>query len=240
MVVPLVLTLFSVNNLSRVLTFSGFHLGIKFVFPEDVPTLWSFVSLPPSTGSGVSAVGFVFMLFGAIVGAFLSAGYLGTIGGKLRGEETNFLSNGWRFFTDFLQFKLLLFLIGVTLMFMGVILGALIVLALPVLLFVSYLIYGIPYIIVSQNINFGGAFKRSVEMALGGGEYLSYGLKYLAFVALISLPMTIVVVNFGLAGLLVGTALSPVLALVLSTATMIFFLERNNTLQLSLPFEELY
>ncbi|WP_297535690.1 hypothetical protein [Thermococcus sp.] len=239
MVVPLVLTLLSVDNLRKVVAFSGFHIGVKFVFPEDVPTLWSFVSPPPSAGSGVSAVGLVLMLVGAIVGAFLSAGYLGSIRDRLSGRETDFMSNGERFFLDFLWFKLLLLVIGVTLIFTGMLLSALIVLALPLLLFVFYLIYGVPYLIVSQNMSFGEAFERSVEMALKGGDYLGYGLKYLAFVALVSVPMTVVVVNFGLVGLLAGIAVSPVLALVLSTATMIFFLEKTSTSKLPLPFEEL-
>jgi len=239
--VPVVLTFLSFDAVRRVLAFEGFHVGIKFVFPEDVPTLWSFVSLPQAPGSGVSPVGILLLFLGALIGAYLSAGYLGSIKENLERGDFDFMTNAGRFFLDFLWFRLLLSLFELLLILAGLVLGPLIILALPVVLFISYLIYGVPYIIVSEGMGFEGALRKSVGLALTGGEYLEYGLKYLAFVALVSIPMTIVTVDFGLPGLVAGVLVSPFVSLVLSTATMTFFLEDEGrvSLKLPLPLEEL-
>ncbi|NIQ04566.1 MAG: hypothetical protein GWO20_02190 [Candidatus Korarchaeota archaeon] len=55
--------------------------------------------------------------------------------------------------------------------------------------------------------------------------YFRYGLKYLGFTALISVPMTLFTVNLNIFGIFFGTLLIMPLALTLNTGTLLFFKE---------------
>jgi hypothetical protein len=38
-VIPIIVSFFSIDNIKTVLDFHGFHIGVKFLFPETIPNL---------------------------------------------------------------------------------------------------------------------------------------------------------------------------------------------------------
>lgn len=47
-IINALLSLLSISELIKVITFRGIHYGLKVTLPKPVPLLWDFVSLPLS------------------------------------------------------------------------------------------------------------------------------------------------------------------------------------------------
>lgn len=227
--VPLVVALLSVDNFRQPPNVD-FHVGVSFGFPVPVSTAWSFLSLP-SSGVGVTvpfgsfALAAPYLLASALVTAALGAGYLGGIDRALRGERVAFLTNVRRYFLPILGFQLFV-AVGSLLAFgVGVLLPPLLLLVIPLLLLAAYLLYPAPYLVVVEELGIVAALGRAYDLTVGGGAPLSYFFQYLLAAVAVSIPATLVFVNLGVAGLLLGCfALAPV-ALVFDTATMAFVRE---------------
>lgn len=229
MLIPMITSLFSIDNIERVLDFHGFHIGVKFVFPEDIPDLWSFVSPPnPKSGINISLAGLITLIAFTIIGAYLAAGYLGSIKQGLEGRTYEFSQNADKYFVEMLKFKILMLLILFAMMGLALIVPLFVLLALPIILFVTYLVYGIPYLIVSQELTFEEALGENLDLALSGGEYAEYGIKYLLFALPISMIMTLLTVNLNVIGIVFGILITAPVSLTLTTATMVFFLIKSD------------
>lgn len=223
--VPVVMSLMDYGKVIGVLNFEGTHFGIRFPLPEPAPTLWSFVSLPANaSGLTFSAQGLMVMTLFILLGSYLEAGYLGSIRDAVRMVEGSFLDNAKRDFFEFLQFNLILYAVMVVLIIPLMAMPSMFLLAFPALLVFLYAIYGTPFLISIHGLGFGDALRETINLAKMGGEYLDYALKYLVLGALISVPLTFIVTNTGLPGLVVGLLLSAPLSLTLSVATVLFFM----------------
>ncbi|ASJ03901.1 hypothetical protein A3L01_00395 [Thermococcus barossii] len=224
--VPVILSLIDYGKVIGVLNLEGPHVGIRFPLPEPTPTLWSFVSLPANAaGSSFSPQTLFVMALFILLGSYLEAGYVGSIRDAVKMTGGSFLDNAGRDFFEFLQFNLMLYAVMVILIVPLMAMPFMFLLAFPAFLIFLYAIYGVPFLISVQRLEFRDALAESIHLAKRGGEYLDYALKYLAIGALISLPLTLVVTNMGLPGLVIGLLLSAPFSLTLSTATVLFFYE---------------
>lgn len=82
-----------------------------------------------------------------------------------------------------------------------------------------YLLYGTPYLLVANGVNFPTALRQSIERGRRGGAYPRYGIGFLISVARLTLFVTLVVMNFGVVGLLAGLVVAVTLGFALNVAT---------------------
>lgn len=226
--VPVVMSLMNYGKVLEALKLEGFHFGIQFPLPEPTPTLWSFVSLPgKASGALFSPEDVTFMVLMVLLGSYLEAGYLGSIRDEVLMRESSFLRNAGRDFSEFLKFNAMLHAVMMFLILTAVVSPLMALLAFLGLLLFLYAVYGTPFLISIYNLGFMDALTKSLSMAKNGGEYLDYAVKYLAAGALISIPLTLVVANMGISGLVVGLIISTPISLTLSTATVLFFIAVN-------------
>lgn len=241
--IPLVATFLSIGNILTVMQFYGLHVGVKLSFPVAIIDLWNFVSTPSSEGGAPTSLAptsniisfAVYSIALILIQSALAAGYLGSLSEYVDEEEFHFTENGGNYLREFLLYYLLLwvlFHLESLLAFFPLYLGASSIpffLLIPFVLFVSYLLYGIPFLIVTTDQGFSYCLNRSIYLAVneawGKKGYCQYGLKYLGFTALISVPMTILTVNLNILGIIFGGLLVMPLALTLNTGTLLFFKE---------------
>ncbi len=223
--VPVVMSLLNYEKVLEALNVEGFHFGIQFPLPEPTPTLWSLVSLPAkASGAVFSLEGITFTALFILLGSYLEAGYIGSIRDEVLMRESDFLKNAGRDFPEFLKFNAMLYAVMMFLILTVMVSPFMALSAFLGLLIFLYAIYGTPFLISIYNLSFMDALAESLNMAKNGGEYLSYAINYLAVGTLISIPLTLIVTNMGIAGLVVGLLLSAPISLTLSTATVIFFI----------------
>ncbi|NJE05812.1 hypothetical protein E3E36_06575 [Thermococcus sp. M36] len=223
---PVVMSLMDYGKVIGALNVEGPHFGIQFPLPESVPTLWSFVSLPAkASGVAFSPEGITFMVLLILLGSYLEAGYVGSIRDEVLMRESSFLKNAGRDFPEFLKFNAILYAVMMLLILTVLASPFMFLLAFLGLIIFLYAVYGTPFLISIDGLGFMDALVESLRLAKKGGEYLDYALKYLALGAFISVPLTLIVTNTGVPGLIVGLLLSAPLSLTLSTATVIFFVD---------------
>ncbi len=223
--VPVVMSLMDYGKVLEVLNVEGFHFGIQFPLPEPTPTLWSLVSLPAkASGVAFSPEGITFMVLMVLLGSYLEAGYLGSIRDEVLMRESTFFKNAGRDFPEFLKFNAMLYTVMMLLILTLLASPFTFLLAFLGLLIFLYAVYGTPFLISIGGLGFMDALAESLRLAMKGGKYLDYALKYLALGAFISVPLTLIVANMGVVGLVAGLLLSAPISLTLSTATLLFFL----------------
>lgn len=212
--VPALASLLSVSKVARALAGDPGG-GVTFPFPTGLPTLWTYVSLPGgpggvSFGGPLSVVAFVpLFIVGLLLTSALEAGFLGTLYGRIQGTDPDFLESIQAF---------LLRMVGVNLVRAAAVFVALPFLVFPpaafaVVIVLMYLIYGLPFEIVVRDIDVVMAIEATVSKALDGGPYARFGLYHLVGGAVGSVVLTVLVRNFGMFGILAGTALVAVPAL---------------------------
>lgn len=227
-VVPLVTSLLAFDNFERAAA-SGefdFHAGVVFGFPNAVVDLWTFVSLPASDPGVRVAEPFWLVVVVFAVQSALTAGYLGSINRRLDGDRIDFLGNVRRYLVPITAYQALAW--GVTLVALlgGVLTGPFVLLLFPAFLLLNYLFFAAPYLIVVRDASVGAAIRESYEWAIAGGDYFAYGVRYLAAVAAVSIPTTLVAVNLGLVGVAVAAVATAPVGLAFSVATTTF-VQRN-------------
>jgi hypothetical protein len=223
--VPAVVALLSVYRFRP--TPVDFHAGVSFGFPLPVSTGWNFLSLPasgfdPNLPFGDPVLGGATLAVTALVSAVLGAGYLGGLDRALDGDGLAFATDVRRHAVPILGFQLLVFAAGFAGIGVGLLAPPLLLLTLPLLLLGAYLLFPTPYLVVVEQVRLGPALRRSVALTGGGGDPLSYFFQYALAAAAVSIPATLVFVNLGVGGLVLGClALAPV-ATVFDAATMAF------------------
>jgi len=227
-VVPFVASLVSLSKVQQALSAGGG--GITFPFPSGLPTLWTYVSLPGVTGPGVAttaspaALLAVVPLFlaGLLVTSALEAGFLGALDGRFGDGERGFGAG-------VAQFGLRM--VGVNLVRAAVVLVALpFVIVPPLILFallavivLGYLTYGLPFVVVTQDVGLLTALERTIGHATDGGGYATFGLGHLVAGAVASIALSILARNGGLPGIVVGAALVAVPAVFVATYGLFVF-----------------
>jgi len=222
--IPVVATLLSGSQVARALAAEGGG-GVTFPFPAGLPTLWTYVSLPSGpAGVGIGgplSVALVAPLFlaGLLVTSALEAGFLGALNARIDGEESA-LGDSVRRFT--------LRILGANLIRFGVVVVAIPFLILPpigllVVVALSYLVYGLPFAVVVDDADLGTALGETVERAKAGGAYAEFGLAHLVAGAAGSFVLSGAVRNLGPAGVVFGTAVVAVPAVIVAAYGLLLF-----------------
>lgn len=225
--VPLVAALLRTSQIRDVITYDGVHLGITLGLPLPVSTVWKFVSMPANgvevTGPS-GTTGAVVFAVGLLVQGVLAAGYLGSLRDRLAGEDADFLASVRRYVVPFVGFGILLVAMYVPPLLFAAFEGPSVALLawFPILFLAAYLIYAAPFLIVLDDDGLVAALARSATLATSEGAYLRYAAGYAGLVAVVSLPATVLTVNLGPAGVLLGAAVLAPLALVFDAATLQF------------------
>lgn len=219
--VPLVIALLNTDAVTAVLSAEGWQFGFKTGLPLSIVDLWKFVSVP-TTGinSGISPLFLVFVL----LQAGLAAGYFGSIRDLL--DETSsqdFWENVLQYFVPFLVYTLFLSLrlrlVGESGIPGGFI--ALIVL-LPISFLLIYLFYATPYLLVLRDTGLVSALGASFALAVSSGPYLRFAIGFSALVLLSSVGVSVIVVNLGVIGIVLGAIVAAPVGLTANLTTMQF------------------
>jgi hypothetical protein len=220
---PLVGTALQFENALRVLRAAPGG-GVSFSFPTGFATLWTFVNVPPADGVVVRPVAFA---FGLVVQAALAAVYVPRVVERVRPGrgEARVVQALSRYFAPLFGLALALASVGVVLVLTGLVLGPLVLLAVPLVLAVGYALYAAPFLVVVEDRGAVDAISRSVALATDGGAYASYGFQYLLLVVVVSLPAS-TVVRTSAVGVALAAVLAAPLAAVTTGATAAFVVDR--------------
>lgn len=248
--VPLLLSLLQIDNVSKVATFRGVRFGLRLGIPSPVVSLWQFVSVPKQGATvetglpvplshepsllpavGVVAVVLVVAPLYAAFTAALTAGYLGSVKQALATGEYEFGAAVRRHFLPLFVYELLHLVLGLALALPFLVFGlsgfgvgaiALVVLAIPVLLALNYVFYAAPFLVVLRDTGLLPALRGSYVLAVEGGPYLRFAAAYCGTVVGLSLVATPVVVGLGIVGVVLGAVAVAPFSLALAFATMRF------------------
>jgi hypothetical protein len=227
-VVPFVASLLSLSKVQQALSADGG--GVTFPFPSGLPTLWTYVSLPSVAGTGTgTAAGSAALLavvplflVGLLLTSALEAGFLGALDGRIGHSGRGFVGSVEQF---------TLRMVGVNLVRAAVVLVAvpfvvvppLFVLALVAVIVLSYLTYGLPFVVVTQDTGVVTALGRTVSLATDGGAYARFGFGHLVVGALASVVFSVLARNAGVLGILVGAAVVAVPAVFVASYGLFVF-----------------
>lgn len=228
--VPVVGSLLSLSKVSRALATSGGG-GMTFPFPTGLPTLWTYVALPsgpagvPLDGPRSLVVAVPLLLLGLLFTSVLEAALLDSLVRRLDDRPIDVAESARRFAPR---------MVGVNLVRLSVVLVAvpfLVVppLALGVVVVLSYLVYGLPFELVVRDVALGTALGSTVDRALDGGDYAKFGMAHLLLGGISSLFLTGLVRNAGVVGIVLGTAVVAVPAVVVAAVGLLVFGARGTS-----------
>lgn len=221
--VPFVTALLAVGNIERVAAFRGGHVGLKFPTPAPILDVWSLVSLPGTGASGPSA-GPLWLLPGLVIlQGVLAAGYLGAIHDALAGRPLAVADRVREHTLPLVGFQLLQFTVALVVVPLAAISPILLVPATLAVIAFSYLFYGTPFLVVTDDDGLVAALERSARLATRNRRYARFFIAVLVGGTVLSVPATAVVVNAGLVGVLVGDLLVAPLAVVVNAAVVALF-----------------
>lgn len=230
-VVPVLASLLSLSNVRRAMAADA-GTGVTFPLPAGLPTVWTYTSLPGIGRAGavvhtpgsdvVSGVGLV--LVWLLTTAVLEAGFVGALWSRLDGGPLAF-GAGVRRFTvrmigaEVVRFGAIVAAIPLFLTFSagGILLGFVVAAVL------SYLVYGLPFVIVARDLRVVPALRESARLATDGGRYARFAVAHVLYGAGGSLIVTTAVRNGGLPGILLGAALVAVPAVFVSAYGLVVF-----------------
>jgi hypothetical protein len=230
--VPFFATFLHFDNIRRATTVSGYHFGATFRFPTAIPTFLTFVSLPNQAAGVHVSPTLYFAPLTIIVESLLSAGYLGSVREAIETGGYDFTRNVKDYFLPLLGYTVLVWVVLLLSFGMSVVFAPLLFVVLPVMLILSYLFYGAPFLVVVDDCSLGEALRRSNRLAVSNSNvdttYASFGFGYLLFVFVASLVGTLFI-NLGTLGVVLGAVLSAPVALALTVATVEFFIDRQQS-----------
>lgn len=222
--VPAFASLLSLSSLARALSADGGG-GVTLPMPAGLPTLWTYVSLPPGTGVSVAgglAPGLTVFFAGTVITGTLEAGLVGTLNGLADDRSPSFPTVAGRYATPIVLARL--FLAGVVFAARPVFAAAswLAVLAAPTVVVVSYALYGLPFVVVTEQRGLSSALRRTLALAVHSHDYLWFALGHLAVGAVVSLPLS-ALARSGVSGVLVALVVTaPVGVLVAAYGVVVF------------------
>ncbi|WP_336037031.1 hypothetical protein [Halobacterium yunchengense] len=219
-VVPLALSLLALDNVAQTAAARGFHVSVKFAMPADVATLWTLFD-PPASGVHVVAPTSLSLLpVYLVVRAALAAGYLRGLADAARELQPSFSDAVAEHGVSMLGVQVAQFLVALVVALPLIAGGSvgLALLAMPVVLFVSYLLWGGPYLVVARDVDAVTALAWSASLATDGGRYFTFAVGYALVAAVASLFVSLVVTGAGLVGVVVAAAVVAYPSLVASAA----------------------
>jgi hypothetical protein len=224
--VPFAASLLSLSEIRQALATNGG--GVTFPFPTGLPTLWTYVSLPgvvgtgPGAGPGSLALFVPLFLVGLLVTSALEAGLLGALDGRIDDTERGFAGGVEQFTLRMVGVNLVrAAVVLVALPF--VVLGPLLVVGFLLVVVLSYLTYGLPFVVVVGDVGLGDALGRTIGLATDGGTYAQFGFAHLLAGAAASLVLSVLVRNGGIPGIVLGAAVVAVPAVFVATYGLFVF-----------------
>ncbi len=165
-------------------------------------------------------IGFLLLIYGVIAAA-VTAGYLGGIDRRLRGERAAPLTCLAQFAPRMLLYYAVFF--GAMFLALPILLIAppLLLLAIPFIILIGYLFYAVPFLLVVADEGVLESFRRSYGFALSGGPYLSFALWHVVVTGICSLVLSVLASGGGV-GVLIALLVVVPLSLVLTAATVSF------------------
>lgn len=227
-VVPLATSFLAVDNVRRVAGASGMHFGGKLPMPMAVVDLWTFVSIPQAGVNAPSAVPLVLLPVYVVGRGIVAAGYLGAIRDSLAGRPPAFVENVERYALPMVGFQVLVLGVVLALGPVAATSPLLLLPALAALVVVGYLFYGTPYLVVRDDEPLLEALEHSYRLATRGGPYAAFFVALLLGGGLLSVVATSVVVNLGIAGVVLGAVLAAPLGVAVNAAAMALFLDADS------------
>jgi hypothetical protein len=142
--------------------------------------------------------------------------------------DYDFARNTKEYFRPLLGYTALVWVVLLLSFGVGAVFPPLLFVALPMLLVLNYLFYGVPFLVVVDDRSLGKALRRSNRLARGESNtdttYASFGIGYLVFVFVASIVGTLFI-NLGILGVVVSAVVSAPVALALTVATVEFFID---------------
>lgn len=225
-VVPVLNALVQVSNFEKLAQFDGIHFGLKFPVPAPIMGVWSFTSLPnPGGGGDVQVFGPLWALpLFVVFEAVLMAGYVGSLDDVLTSDGFDFPGSVREYFLPMLVYNVLgtALLLG---LFAFVLAGGgflLVLIAFPLFFALVYFFWAAPFLVVIEDRGVIDALSASYDLGTGGGEYFEYFWKHVGVGAVVSLPITGLVVNTGVVGAALGAILVATLGQAFVIATITF------------------
>jgi hypothetical protein len=193
-IVNMVLALLNFSKVAWVLGFFGYRIGFMFSFPNPIPTTWDLASVPttPSTGGQDLLLGLVVTALTSFVIFFYLKRLAQTGLGIASGASPQ------RIF-DILVYQFLLSALG----FAFVASGPLFLLFFVPFIIFYYFTFPAPFLVVFKDMTLPRAIAASVRIAKSG-RYLAFVVTYVVATLLISIPLTLIVTNAQIVGLLTG------------------------------------
>lgn len=229
-VVPFCWSLAQVDAVAAVLGYRGFTVGLRFPVPSGVPTLWTFARVPSSgitvdapLGAGGVLPPYVGLAVPVVVGGLLTAGYLGGLHAAMTPSRgRGFVEGVAHYGAQQVLYAGVVTLVGLALVGLASAVPASLLFAFPAFFVGGYLFYATPFVVVTEERSLVDAFDRSYRLADGGGDHLSFFLGYVGAGALLSVPATLVAVNLGLLGVVLGALCTAPACLAFSAATLAY------------------
>lgn len=228
-VLPVVLSVVAVNNIQRALQ-SPPGFGVTFPLPSAAGDLWTYTNVPGGlgslTGSPALTAGTVAgTVVGVVVAGAAQAGLLGTLAGRLDGDrisrERVLLAVG-RFAPRLVGIAVVQLLAVVVIVIVG---RVFLPLAVVCSLAVGYLLYGWPFVVVVRDESLTDTLGVTLGLATEAGAYLRFGLGHAVAGAVLSVPLTWLVRNGGMTGVLLGSLLVAVPSLFVASYGLVLFRE---------------
>lgn len=224
-VVPMIASLLSVGRIERVLAADpGF--GVSFALPTGLPTLWTFTDVPGGSVGGPVVPDFgnaAVVIVGLAVTAALEAGFLGSLVARTNGrriDRDRFLLNVGRFGVRMIAVRLVTFTAVALIVLLG---GVFLPLAVVGAIAVSYGCYGWPYVVVVRDESALDALGITLALARNGGAYLAFAVAHVVGAAIVSLPVSLLVRNGGLIGILLAAGVTALPALFAAAYGVLLF-----------------
>lgn len=183
---------------------------------------------PALESSLLTVIGIALLVYAAIAG-LVTAGYLGGIDRRLRGEPAAIGRCLGRYGPRLVLYHLLVFGAFLTMLPFVLALPGLILLAIPVVLVLGYLFYAVPFLIVVADAPLVDAFRRSAHFGLRERAYFWFALGHALACAVVSAVLSLFVTVGAGAGVLFALVIGPAFALLVTAATVSFVQELVRT-----------
>jgi len=197
-----------------------FRVGVKFSLPFDLPSIESFYDFPKTAVQSLT-YSIILMTIFAFIRAFVLGGYLGEI---YQASENfppiTFTKLSHKYFTRFLSFEFLWLILILPTFFIGVAAIAYVIF----LLILGYFLYLTPFIIIADDASFSKAIRKSVMLASGKTEVLTYAFIFLALTGIIS-TIIYLLMNIPVLGFLISVIITSIVGSIFTAATMNFYID---------------
>ncbi|MDG5778546.1 hypothetical protein QA599_19025 [Haloarculaceae archaeon H-GB1-1] len=215
-VIPLVVALFDTDKIRAIAAFDGTQFGFRLGLPTEIVDVWQFVSVPNDgvhvelgTPGVEPPLAFALVPVWVAVKAGLMAGYFGSIRDVLGLGTYDFAANVRSYVVPFAVYLLAPYVVLVPVAAVVLRGGTsamvpLVIVLLLVFTVLAYLLWATPYLVVLRDTGLLAAAKRSYALATGDARYVRFSLYFAVLVLVTSAVATGVVVNLGLAGVVIG------------------------------------